>query len=457
MFYKLQRFIGSHVESYFKEFLELEKLSSPELQTIQRERLSRLLQHAKKNIAFYRERIPPKKSLELTDFPIIQKEDIKQYYRDFMQQDVLLEYGTGRRGRMYSWIEVKTGGSTGMPTTVIHDKEFRDRGRASRLYSQYLCGFPFGVPYFRLWGSMKEINSMRDSIPNRTMSMLSGEVVLNAFRLGDEEIKKYIGIINKMNIDHMMAYVDAAYQMAKYSQKTGYSIKPLKSIMACAGTVTEEIRKTLTDVYKARVHNKYGSRDCADIACECEHGKLHIFSNNVFIEVVDSEGKPLPAGKSGRILVTILSNYSFPLIRYEIGDVGTLTDETCRCGRPFPLLKTLEGRTVEFLQSTDGGHVSPVYIRHLIGVIHNPGTIKRFQLIQHSLADYELKLELEQNTSLQSNSNVLAEITKDLKAVFGTMAVIRIVEVPEIKPTASGKHIYTLNKIKASNENTVRT
>lgn len=447
LFFQLQKLIGSRVYDCYREFFQLEKATPDKLRRVQSARLSALLEHAVSAVPYYEQCVPSvNRKLSISDFPILTKKDIREHFYDLMTDKLRKEYCSG--GNMvYSWTAVKTGGSTGIPTIVIHDREFRDAGRASRLYSQYLCGFPFSTPYFRLWGSMQEINQMRDSIHHRVMRLLSGEILLNAFRMGNEQIKEYIKIINVNNVEHMMAYVDAAYQLAKYSSMTEMPIKPMKSIMACAGTVTDEIRQVLKQVLQTRVHNKYGSRDCADMACECEAGGMHIYANNVFLEVVDNNGNPLPNGESGRILVTLLYNYSFPLIRYEIGDVGTLTDQVCVCERPFPLLEHLEGRTVEFLMTNDGGYITPVYIRHLIGVVHNPGFIKRFQLIQNSLVNYELKLELEKGVSEQDCNVTIERIVKDLKAVFGSNSTIIVDKVNEMLPSQSGKYLYTINKV----------
>ena len=119
------------------------------------------------------------------------------------------------------------------------------------------------------------------------------------------------------------------------------------------------------------------------MACECGSGRLHVYSQHTLLEIVDGEGRPVPAGVTGRILVTLLGNRGFPLIRYEIGDVGSLSDVSCPCGLPFPVLQSVEGRALECLTDSRGNFVSPVYVRHLVGVVHNTdNVIQRFQLNQ---------------------------------------------------------------------------
>lgn len=450
LFFKLQRSIGSEVEKYYNEFLRIERRSQAEVEAMQSESLQSLLAFAVKNVPYYREHVQYVGAPRLSDFPVLTKQQLREHFKNLMTADLKEEYLSARRkDKFYSWVEVKTGGSTGIPTSVIHDKQFRDKGRASRLYSQYLCGFPFGTPYSKLWGSMADINQSRQSIPHKLMSCLGQETMLNAFRMENQNKERFIDVLNSSGSDYLMAYVDAADHLATYVREKGKSVRRLQAIMSCAGTVTKEIRSNLHNVFHARIHNKYGSRDCGDIACECEAGGMHVYINNVYLEVVDSANNPMPVGNAGRILMTLLGNYSFPLIRYEIGDVGALTNERCQCGRSFPLLKELEGRTVEFLLTPDGGYVSPVYIRHLIGVVHNPGFIKRFQLVQETLTSCELRLELEPNVSEDELKTCFSKILHDLQTVFGEKCNISLKRMTLIPETESGKFLYTINKVAA--------
>ncbi len=446
-FFALQRMIGSRAEKFYDEFLELEKARPEQVRELQEQRISSLLHHAVSNVPYYRELVSPRKDLHLEQFPVLTKEDLRSRFADLMTNQLRSEYSNGRRHRGYSWLAVQTGGSTGVPTTVIHGPEFRDRGRAARAYSQYLAGFPIGTPYFRLWGSMREINAMKDSFPHRVVSYLSNETVLNAFRMEESTIRSYVERINQSQINFMMAYVDAAYEVARYALQHDLQIRPLKAMMACAGTVTEDIRKTIEAAFGCRIHNKYGSRDCAELACECDRGGLHEYSNNIVVEIVDENNRVVPVGETGRILVTLLANDCFPIVRYEIGDVGALKHGLCTCGRPTRLLDRIEGRSVEFLLTSTGGYVSPVYVRHLIGVVHNPGIFRRYQLVQHTLSTFDLNLEVERGAQTEAVHAALHDIERDLKAVFGATTRIQPKFFDEIPPSSSGKFLASINLV----------
>lgn len=433
----LQRAIGSRVDRAYADFLRVERLSRSTFERERQERLGVLLKKAVDRIPFYRSRVSSGSHPSLTDFPILTKRDLFSSHAHIRDPDL-------RAPRGYDWIEVKTGGSTGEPTTVIHDGAFRDAGRASRLYSQTLCGFPFGTPYHRLWGSMADLRQMQDGLAARVTRRLARETLHNGFRLDASACGRFLDTLQRDRARHVMAYVDALDEVARFAESRD-RCHPLVSIMTCAGTLTTEIRDRLTRVFGARVHNKYGSRECTDMACMCERGSLHVYAHHIHLEIVDEAGKPCPPGVAGRVLVTLLGNERFPLIRYEIGDRAAWSaQDACPCGRPFPVLDRLEGREVEFLRAVDGAYVSPVFIRHLIGVVHNPGVIRRFQLVQEPGALFVLTVEpFRERAGLDAARRAILD---ELAGVLGRSARIDWREVAEIPPTASGKFLYCINR-----------
>src|SRR5262249_36704551 len=257
------RLAGSSLSKYYREFLALEQIPIRDLKELRARRLERLLLHASTTVPFYCRRVQAREGLMLRDFPVLTKSDIRENFDHLMAPELLHEYLSGKRARGYSWMPVQTGGSTGIPTTVIHDREFRDFNRAARLYTQHLCGFPIGTGHFKLWGSMREINEAKEALHQRVASRLAGEVVLNAFRMREPELEVYVRLINESSVEHMLAYADAAHRMAEYIRAERRSVRPLKSIMACAGTLTEAMRQSISEAFgRARIHNMYGSRDC---------------------------------------------------------------------------------------------------------------------------------------------------------------------------------------------------
>jgi len=142
--------------------------------------------------------------------------------------------------------------------------------------------------------------------------------------------------------------------------------------------------------------------------------------------------KPLSHGELGEILITDLNNFSMPRLRYEIGDFAALSDETCKCGSPLPILKHLEGRTDDLLLLKDGNVVPGHYFAHIAGHIQG---FDRYQIIQHSLNEMTVKIVKNERFTQQEVDYLVDAI----KEKMGNIQLhVKYVQV--IPPTKSGKH-----------------
>lgn len=383
----------------------------------------------------------------LGQFPILSRDQVRDRFAeivaDSLRDEITSPASTSRK--RYDWLVVKTGGTTGVPTAVVHDAVFRDWGRATRLYSQQLCGFPLGTPYFRLWGSEQDLLQQQEKFDRRVLRNLLGEIPMNAFRSRESELRQHLQTMKENpGVVNMMAYVDAAVSLARFIEDQKLEVRKLETIMACAGTVTLEWRTVLRKVFQADVFDKYGSRECADIACECSsHSGLHVYSPNVYVEIVDAAGRACPPGQPGRILVTLLRNLSFPMIRYEIGDMGTWARPgRCMCGRAFPRLESLEGRQDEMLTTEDGTLLSSVFIRHFVGVSLNRELIREWQFEQTGPITFVFRYRPLREEGLREN---LWQLEQSFKKALGSSARIDLQRVTEIKPSATGKIRWVVN------------
>jgi len=446
-YFQLQALIGSRAGRRLAELRRMAAAPPEAVAAVSRKKLQELLKWATARIPYYRALGLAGDCARLEDFPVLTKAKVRENFLELMTPELRAQYQSRRRPAAYGWTEVRTGGSTGQPTTVIHDARLRDCGRAARAFSQELCGFPFGTPYFKLWGSLQDIMQAGDSYVGRLTRLLAGERQLNAFRMDEQRMQEYLDFMGRDKARHMMAYADCAEALARFAKRCGLKVKPLESVMCCAGTLTPAARKLIGEVFQARVHNKYGSRECAEMACECSEGGMHIYAPFVHLEVVDERGKPAQPGQLGRILVTLLENYSFPMIRYEIGDLGALAAGRCSCGCSFPLLERVEGRTVEALRTRAGDYVSPLYVIHLLGVVRNPGYVKRFQLEQRQVNQFRLKLETEPGAPSEAATALGSALGSDLGAVIGEPCQVEVELTERIPESPSGKFLPVISRV----------
>jgi len=446
--FQLHRLIGSDLEGHYREFLRLSEGTPEQVKKIRDERLEKLLSHAAHRVPFYRRRVNPGDPLER--FPILTKNDLRVFFQQLKSPKTAWESRHRRSGRGYSWTEVRSGGTTGIPVTVIHSREFRDRGRASRLFSRYLCGFPYGTPHYYLWGSMAELQNQAESLVKRLDQALSGMTPINAFRMDEARIRSYLQQMVSFPRPYLMAYVDAAESLVRFARLRDLALPQFRSIMACAGTVFDGNRRILTEALGGKVHNKYGSRECTDMVCENSSGELLVYAHHVFLEVVDDRGQAVAEGQTGRILVTLLGNEDFPLIRYEIGDMAIQGRPHGRTS-PFPTLLGIEGRISDFITSTRGDYVSPVMIRHLIGVIHGHLALEKYQFVQYPGGRYVLQVQLDSALGNSFLEGLRAGLHRDLVPALGPGASFEVTRTDKLEAGEAGKFRYVLNyDLKAS-------
>lgn len=452
-YFTLQRLIGSRIADAWRDFQAWTRFTPAELDTAVEKRLGNTLDRAINECEYYRllglKRARSESAFDfLKRFPVLTREGLRDGFSQIASNRLRPEV-TGpesRSRKRYDWMVVKTGGTTGTPTAVIHDAWFRDYGRATRLFSQSLCGFPLGTRYFRLWGSEQDLLQSAEKLDRRILRNLLGELPMNAFRAKETELQQHVATLRSYaDIRHLMTYVDAAAGLASFIDDHQLNAPTLKTIMACAGTVTPEWRSLLERVFQAEVFDKYGSRECADIACECAaHIGLHIYSPNVFVEVVDETGNSCPRGVAGRVLITLLNNHDFPMIRYAIGDMAVAADNSkpCPCGLTFPRLATIQGRVDDMLITENGTRITSVMIRHFVGVALNRGSIREWQLEQTAACAFTFRHIPLRREGLAENLEALRE---GLLTALGESCRVTFEEVEEIPSSPSGKTRWIIN------------
>lgn len=108
-----------------------------------------------------------------------------------------------------------------------------------------------------------------------------------------------------------------------------YIERALVSGDACPEGVCREIEALLG----TRLFPHYGSREmCLGGAVTCQaHEGMHIRENHIIAEIIGPDGRPLPDGETGELVITTLDMQAMPLIRYRTGDITRILPEPCPC------------------------------------------------------------------------------------------------------------------------------
>jgi phenylacetate-CoA ligase len=126
---------------------------------------------------------------------------------------------------------------------------------------------------------------------------------------------------------------------------------PPKIVFTGAETLLPHQRSTIEEGFSTKVSDQYGATEqCGNIS-ECEKHRYHVDMEFGAVEFLPIKGMP---SNVRRILCTGFHNLAMPLIRYDIGDIATLSEETCSCGRQSPVIDKIDGRIESYIITPDG-------------------------------------------------------------------------------------------------------
>lgn len=107
----------------------------------------------------------------------------------------------------------------------------------------------------------------------------------------------------------------------------------------------------LQQLWDATVLSTYASTEMATAFADCTAGcGGHLLPELMVVEIVDEQGRPLPCGEVGEVVATPLGVAGTPLLRYRTGDMASLHDAPCSCGRLTPRLGPIIGRRAQMLK-----------------------------------------------------------------------------------------------------------
>ncbi|MCG8697644.1 MAG: hypothetical protein MI922_06280, partial [Bacteroidales bacterium] len=348
------RFAGRPVFDHLRTLKSLERQSPDSLQALQDKRLQDLLLYAHQQVPYYREVLAElgvvrddKVDLERFEtIPLLSKDLVRQQgERLYAEQPCCLHTYSN-----------SSGGSTGEPVVLKQDRDYQDWGLAGRFLYNEWAGKEVGQAELKLWGSERDILQGKDGWKTRLRRWLFNTEILNAYRMSDDDMRNHIERWNQVRPAMVWAYTDSMYWLSRFVREEGLPVHTPKGIICTTAPLLEEARQHIETTFGCKVFNQYGSREVGTIASECEaQDGLHIFSPMQKIEILDDQGKPVPAGQSGEIVITNLTNHAMPLIRYRIGDTGSLAEGVCSCGRGFPRLQDVTGRVFAHFLKKGGG------------------------------------------------------------------------------------------------------
>ncbi|MFC1681202.1 phenylacetate--CoA ligase family protein [Pseudomonadota bacterium] len=348
--------------------------------------------------------------------------------------DDLLTTEPGRRAELR---QRGTSGSTGEPLIFREDLNFRDYYTAYVHHHLTWGGWKPGQPHAYIGGTSLEAGD-KVSIRNGLMNWTWNRFSVNAYTFSDTGMSEFADKVRRKRPMLLYGYASSIYNLARFVRRSNFDDIRFKSVFCTAEVLYPHQRLVIRDAFKSNVFGLYASRELGDLACQCDaQTGFHASMENVFIEIIDDAGNPAKPGDPGRMIVTSLTNYGMPFIRYDLADiVAWRPDDPCPCGRAHPMLSVVEGRHNDMFETRDG--------RKIWGGLANPlwefKEVLQFQMIQKS---YELVLvRIVKEGDLHNEA--LSRVRNVIHTALDKNVEVRFEFPDRIPVEASGKHRFQI-------------
>ncbi|MEL6897580.1 MAG: hypothetical protein AAFP90_15870 [Planctomycetota bacterium] len=412
------------ISAALQQYEQRESWTQSDLQEYQLERINTVWTHARCNVPYYRNLQLPDAFASLSEYshlmPVLKKATVRDQPDQFLS----------RQAAAGSWH--RSGGSTGKPTSFYWEHE----SHREVLRAKYRCEQAHGIDVFDrkvfLWGHTGSLgNGWKGRTAQWRQSLfdtLRGRTRLSAYDLDDASLESMLGRIRRSNARSLYGYSSAIDLLANAALDQQEQFPDLSLVIMTSEPADKSMRDRVSAVFQCPTVIEYGAAECNVIAYTMPDGKLRTRDDVVMVETTPN------AVGTHDVLLTLLSNKSFPLLRYAIED--TTSAPIDRQGPGFGTLSDIRGRANDVLVGRSGSVVHPMLVKHVVEVIPR---IRRFRAHQHETGDLNLTIEAGESVSTKNLESVRVSLQSVLEGY-----PVRIETVDRIPGNLAGKHRWVI-------------
>lgn len=397
--------------------------SPEELRRLQEDKLRRLAHHAYRHVSMYRELwqsagVHPSEICTIDDLarlPVIDKRDFHRY-----GPSKVIDRRIRHRGGLLS---ISTSGSSGVTLQFWAATNY-DQLRKAQFLRPYLTNGQ------RLWDRVLWFRAK----PNHHRQWFHKLGLLPEYQIDASVcLREQREVLMRFRPHILRGYGSAIALLARHLMEESLAPPPIKRIFTDSEMLPLQLRRIIEEGFQAPVIDVYGTFETENVAYECQkHKGYHITSDCVIMEFLRG-GEPVEPGAEGEIVCTVLDNLTTPFIRYNLHDLGVFQTERCPCGRGFPLMSGIVGRSHDYIHTPDGRKITTTLIA---GRMHNFGHyLHQFQVVQQGDDLFCIKVI----PTRHFNHDIERQIISEMQALLSgaTVCVETVRSIPREK---SGKH-----------------
>ena len=434
---------GADTEQLVAQALDREHWDSNRWKTWQEEQLVRILNRAATRVPYYRDHWAERRrkgdyaSWEyLENWPILTKELLRIHSRALIADDC----------NTNTMFHEHTSGTTGTPLDIwwsrltVRSWYALLEARCRRWNELSLCD------RWAMVGGQLITSVSQQRPPFWVWNAAFKQLYMSSYHLAPSFIHHYLDALQNYAVKYIFGYSSSLYLLAQEALRLGRTDLRMAVVLTNAEPLLSYQRNTISEAFHCPVRETYGMAEIVGAASECAHGKLHLWPEVGWIEVLEND-RPVANGNAADFVCTSLLNVDMPLIRYRVGDRGSLEvgGSTCFCGRNLPTLGSVEGRCDDMVYAADGrpiGRLDPVFKGDL--------PLREAQIIQEKLDLFRVRY-VPSGDLTPENEQVMV---KRLQERVGPVEVV-LEPVSSIPRTANGKFRAVLCKLTPSDKKLV--
>jgi len=401
----------------------------------QSRRVQRTVTYAYRHVPYYRETMG-RLGLCPTDFstaddlaklPLLERAQVQRDPEYFVSSAEPLDH----------YLRLRNSGTTGQPCTFYYDSRavLLDAAHTGRAYAALtpLLDKPVGYRKTMVFPARGAAGRVQAFLRRHTL--LPGAVALRRQTLSVyAPPETNVLLINEFKPDVIHSYGSYLAALFESVHSAGKPVHLPRVVLYTGDALPETALRLIQDELHVPVFGIYEAVEAHNIGFQCEQATgLHLNVDLCALRIADADGRTLPDGEFGIVVISNLVSRATVLLNYRLDDIATRLPGSCPCGRSLPLLSSVQGRSDDWLEGPSGQAVHPQAVVRIFK--HVPG-LWQWQVTQETPTHFCVLLVVADGCDQQATS---VEIADELVRVFGegTMADVRFVH--SIPRTPGGK------------------
>ncbi len=398
------------------------------IESIQFKKLKRLLCYAYRNIRFYRNRMNDAgfSPFEFNDMEEFQKLPVltKEEYKSYVEKEVSVN-----PEKYDGWYKESTSGSTGTPMQVYRTWRERSYSIAKWIRAIQLNGYSF--TFKTCYGGY-----LRKNNPDSWIQALG---------IGRRKSISFMGPLDVMIEEYKEAEPDFFYAnkthiflMAREIMRQNIQIKQPSLYAVASETLDENSRAVIQRVFgTSNMFEVYGAIELGgNLAFQMKGRDGLYFSHDTDILELDNNGTM--NNREGFSIVTDLHIWSFPLIRYRLGDWLEMEKENDDF---FSIIKRIRGREEDLIYLPNGKKLP--YL-HFSVIMRDYPHVQQFRIIQEDIKSIKIQLVLQDRREI---TDIQKTLTKKLSSLLECDMYCHFEFPEQLLPDPNGKLRMVINKL----------